>query len=102
MRWMITIDGGRFAAFMISACGPVRSKKRRTDSEEYSGVISCTSSLHHELVEVREVLRQLVVVDLEAGIQDADALDDATEPGDVTVEHDRPDHLLEHLAPRRG
>ena len=37
-------NGGRLAAFMISACGPVRSKNRRTDSEEYSGVISRTSS----------------------------------------------------------
>jgi len=40
IRCTMTIDGGRFAAFMISVCGPVRSKNRRMESEDHSGVIS--------------------------------------------------------------
>ncbi|MEZ5239354.1 MAG: hypothetical protein R2716_10560 [Microthrixaceae bacterium] len=44
MRWIITIDGGRLAAFISSAWGPERSKNLLTSSEEYSGVISRTSS----------------------------------------------------------
>ena len=44
MRWMITNEGGTLAAFMISPCWPLVSKKRRTVSDAYSGVIVRTSS----------------------------------------------------------
>ena len=44
MRWMITNAGGTLAAFMISPCGPLVSKNRRTVSDAYSGVIVETSS----------------------------------------------------------
>ncbi len=39
IRWMITIDGGTLAVFMISPCGPVVSKKRATVALAYSWVM---------------------------------------------------------------
>ena len=94
MRWMITQPGGTLAAFMISPYGPWVEEP----AHRLAGVLVGDGASRRpvdELVEVAEVVADLLVGERLARLQQADALDDLAEAGDVAVDDHGVDHVLE-------
>ena len=57
--------------------------------------------VHHELVEVAEVVADLVVGERRVAAEEADVLDGAAKRGQVALEDHRPRHVLEGVRGRR-